>query len=556
LFDPNLPTPLQFRQMDARPKVTKEVLCEESRFILANVLAEARYGRQNHYEDIRRVCEEAVTIPFAEYINFLDAAGYMRHDHAAGRLVVTPRGEEIVNGGSLTELTQAAVAHFKNVRSRRRQENSAEPDVGLVTAAASSASLRRGEGPPPAVSGSTGRGALRQQSSDLIDLRYEKLGPLGSGGIGTVYQARQVPLGRLVALKEIRELFALFADDQHAEIVRRFTEIVRQAAGLAHPNIMPIHDVNLESGHPYVVSELAPNGSARRLIQDAESIPVALSLKFLLQTLHALRAAHKLGVYHRGLKPENMLIDAYGNVKVSDFGMARIVERDTSVIRQVYVGMGAVAYMAPELFTDPTNADAQADIYAVGIIFYELLTRKLPGRRSPLPSEIEPRLPKGLDDIFDTMTRDARSERYSKVDDILEDFDKIDGLHEVLGAHSQVLVEENPLSAIKFRTPPPPAPIANPAPAATAGASATPAAPETAKLPGTTAASSSTSITTTSPVAPSPTVPPTSVAAASEPNLDDEDRTAGGLPAAPGDGDDDDKAKRRPYSFQQRQPKK
>ena len=86
----------------------------------------------------------------------------------------------------------------------------------------------------------------------------------------------------------------------------------------------------------------------------------------------------------RGLKPENLVIDAYGNVKVSDFGFARIVERDAAVIRQVYVGMGNIAYMAPELYHDPVAAGPQTDIYALGIIFYELLTRRLPGRRSPI----------------------------------------------------------------------------------------------------------------------------------------------------------------------------
>src|SRR5690606_17606722 len=103
--------------------------------------------------------------------------------------------------------------------------------------------------------------------------------------------------------------------------------------------------------------------------------PIGLVLTYLLQALHALRAAHAQGVYHRGLKPENLLIDAYGNVKVSDFGFGRIVERDSAVIRQVYVGMGNIAYMAPELYTEPLGAGPQTDIYALGIIFYELITR-------------------------------------------------------------------------------------------------------------------------------------------------------------------------------------
>ena len=105
--------------MEGRAKVTKEVLCEEARFILANVMAEARYGRQNRYDDIRRVCEGAVSIPFQEYIGFLEKSGYLRHDRANESLEVTPDGETVVNGGNLTEFTERAVAHFKKLRQSR-----------------------------------------------------------------------------------------------------------------------------------------------------------------------------------------------------------------------------------------------------------------------------------------------------------------------------------------------------------------------------------------------------------------------------------------------------
>jgi len=469
--------------MEGRAKVTKEVLCEEARFILANVMAEARYGRQNRYEDIRRVCEGAVSIPFAEYITFLEKSGYLRQDRGSDSLEVSPEGEQVVNGGNLAEFTERAVQHFKKLRQSRQL-----PAQGGA-AASGPASGAGGPGGPggmmlgtnsgvvAASLGAQSSGSVSQRipitseakvrtsggrqsaviggeivaSGEIVDSRYEKLAVIGSGGIGTVYRTRQVPLVREVALKEIRDLFGFFSEDQRFEIVRRFTDVVRAAASLAHPNILPIHDVNLERDFPYVVTELAPNGSARRLINDAEEIPVDLAIKYLLQTLHALRAAHAQRVYHRGLKPEQLLIDAYGNVKVSDFGFTRIVERDQAVIRQVYVGMGNVAYMAPELYNDAMSAGAQADIYALGIIFYELLTRKLPGRRSPMPSQINAVLPKGIDDIFDRMTRDSRAERYTSVDDILDDIDKLEGLGQILDNQTQVLVQENPLNAIKFR---------------------------------------------------------------------------------------------------------
>jgi serine/threonine protein kinase len=431
--------------VEARTKVTKEVLCEESRFILANVMAEARYGRQNRYDDIRRVCEGAVSIPFTEYVGFLESAGYLEHDRTAETLAVTEAGEKIVNGGNLTELTNQAVQHFKNAQ-RRRRESSGARSVRDPRRSAGSVSAPLPSSTSTQISAGTGT-----TSSEVLDQRYEKLVEIGSGGIGKVYRARQVPLDREVAVKEIRELFGFFSEDLHTEIRRRFTDVVRAAANLAHPNILPIHDVNLDRDYPYVVCELATNGSARRLIKDAENIPVSLTIKYLLQTLHALHAGHKQGVAHRGLKPENMLLDAYGNVKVSDFGMGRIVERDQSVIRQVYVGTGSVAYMAPELFTDPSGAGEQTDIYALGIIFYELLTRKLPGRRSPMPSAIDKSIPKGIDDIFDLMTRDDRSERYSSVDDILDDFDKIPSLESVIGAQATALEAKNPLQSVTFK---------------------------------------------------------------------------------------------------------
>jgi methionine synthase II (cobalamin-independent) len=96
--------------MEGRAKVTKEVLCEEARFILANVMAEARYGRQNRFDDIRRVCEGAVSIPFAEYVSFLEKSGYLRQDRNGDSLEVTPDGEDVVNGGGLTEFTDPKAA--------------------------------------------------------------------------------------------------------------------------------------------------------------------------------------------------------------------------------------------------------------------------------------------------------------------------------------------------------------------------------------------------------------------------------------------------------------
>src|SRR5512141_392158 len=134
--------------MEGRAKVTKEVLCEEARFILANVMAEARYGRQNRYDDIRRVCEGAVSIPFGEYIGFLEKSGYLRHDQGSESLEVTPDGETVVNGGNLPEFTERAVSHFKKLRQSRAMASGAMaiPSTAAVAAAAPGVAPARSEG--------------------------------------------------------------------------------------------------------------------------------------------------------------------------------------------------------------------------------------------------------------------------------------------------------------------------------------------------------------------------------------------------------------------------
>src|SRR3954468_22155088 len=134
--------------MEGRAKVTKEVLCEEARFILANVMAEARYGRQNRYDDIRRVCEGAVSIPFNEYIGFLEKSGYLRHDRATESLEVSPEGETVVNGGNLVEFTERAVSHFKKLRQSRAAASPAA--TTLVNAPPSPPPVVHASPPPPA----------------------------------------------------------------------------------------------------------------------------------------------------------------------------------------------------------------------------------------------------------------------------------------------------------------------------------------------------------------------------------------------------------------------
>jgi hypothetical protein len=367
--------------MESKTKLTKEVVAQEARFILDSLLNSNQLGKEAGVEELRRLCEQSVSLRFADYVSFLERFGYVTYDTNASRLTITADGERVVAGEKIAELVIDVVHHFRSMLTRTRtKEEIAIAQVG---------SVRR-----PA-----------DVKDVLLDERYAKVKAIGSGGIGTVYLARQVPLNRRVALKEVNELFGFFTEPQRLEIIKRFEEEVLKSARLFHPNIVAILDANTTRDCPYLVMELLRGGNLRRILTQAEAIPPELAIKIFLQILSALGHAHRRKVVHRGLKPENILFDELGNVKLTDFGMARVVERDQAVIQHVYVGMGSVAYMAPELFSEPSSVGPQTDLYALGIILYEMLARKHPGRRSPMPTEIHPSLPKVIDDLFDRLAR-------------------------------------------------------------------------------------------------------------------------------------------------------
>lgn len=258
-------------------------------------------------------------------------------------------------------------------------------------------------------------------SSSPTDL-YEREEEIGSGGMGTVFRGRQVKLDRLVAIKEIKEIFDVFAGVQRSDIVQRFTEIVQTQSNIVHPNIVQVIDIDTDARFPFVVMQYAPNGNLRRLIEVDGRPPLQVGLKYFLQILHALSAAHDADVTHGGIKPENVVLDSAGNAMLTDFGISQVVELDSSKANQVYVGVGTVAYMSPEQFRDPNTASVKSDIYSLGIMFYEMLTGKVPGRRSPMPSSFYPDIPRKLDDIFDRMSMDDEDDRFDSVDEILADF--------------------------------------------------------------------------------------------------------------------------------------
>ena len=279
--------------------------------------------------------------------------------------------------------------------------------------------------------------------SEDVYLRDEEV---GSGGIGTVYKGTQARLDRPVAIKEIRNIFHVFADVQREDIVGRFSEIVQTQALLDHPNIIQIYDVITDSDYPYVVTQWAPRGNLRRLIDKEGRPPLNVAMSYFMQVLHALNAAHEEGVVHGGLKPENVVLDPAGNALLTDFGMTKVVERASGgASSQVYVGVGTVAYMSPEQFRDPNLVSIQSDIYSLGIMFYEMLTGKVPGRRSPMPSSFYPDIPRKLDDIFDKMSMDDRDDRYDTVREVLREVYASPDVLKIMDQRAGVLFLRDPL---------------------------------------------------------------------------------------------------------------
>ncbi len=302
-------------------------------------------------------------------------------------------------------------------------------------------SRRLGTQNQPSV-GSRGGGATSSSGGSL----YEREEEIGSGGMGTVFKSRQTKLDRLVAVKEIKEIFDVFAGVQRSDIVERFTEIVQTQSRLLHPNIIQVIDIDTDAQFPFVVMQYAPNGNLRRLIDTPERPPLQIALKYFLQILHALNTAHDHGVTHGGIKPENVVLDHAGNALVTDFGISGVAELDANRgATQVYVGVGTVAYMSPEQFRDPNSSSVKTDIYSLGIMFYEMLTGKVPGRRSPMPSSFFPDIPRTLDDIFDRMSMDDANDRYDSIDEILADIYAAEEVMEILDKRGGFVFLRDPM---------------------------------------------------------------------------------------------------------------
>jgi len=224
--------------------------------------------------------------------------------------------------------------------------------------------------------------SLEEITAAFPDL--EILGEIGQGGMSVVYRARQPKLDRLIALKILPK--ALAATPGFAE---RFTREGRVLARLSHPNIVAVHDFGESGGFCFLIMEYVDGVNLRQAMRAGRFTPEQ-ALKIIPAICEALQFAHTQGVLHRDIKPENILLDSKGRVKIADFGIAKIISEDSAdamLLTQSGAKLGTAPYMAPEQIEQPSTVDHRADIYSLGVVFYEMLTGELPLGRFAAPSE-------------------------------------------------------------------------------------------------------------------------------------------------------------------------
>lgn len=258
----------------------------------------------------------------------------------------------------------------------------------------------------------------------LLDGRYQVRSRIARGGMATVYLATDLRLERRVAIKVMH---GHLADDEQYKI--RFIQEARSAARLAHPNVVNVYDQGQDDETAYLVMEYLPGITLRDLLNDHHILTTEQAFDILEAVLSGLAAAHRSGIVHRDLKPENVLLADDGRIKISDFGLARAATANTATGTAL---MGTIAYLSPELVTRGT-ADARSDIYAVGIMLYEMLAGEQPFKGDqpfqvaqqhandtvPAPSLLNPNVPVELDELVAWATAREPDDRPSDAAEML-----------------------------------------------------------------------------------------------------------------------------------------
>lgn len=280
--------------------------------------------------------------------------------------------------------------------------------------------------PPGAGANETATGFL--QKGRVLGNRYEILQLLGEGGMGAVYKARDRELDRLVAIKVIRPELA-----QNADVLHRFKQELILARQVTHRNVIRIFDLGEAEGVKFITMEFIEGVDLKTLLREGGKFEPGKAAATIKQVCYALEAAHSEGVIHRDLKPQNVMVDKQGKVSVMDFGIARSMETSGGMT-QTGALVGTPEYMSPEQ-AKGEKLDARTDLFALGIIFYELLTGDSPYKADTAmaslykrtreaarpPIELNPEIPLALSDIVVRCLEIDTEKRYASATEILHD---------------------------------------------------------------------------------------------------------------------------------------
>ncbi len=258
--------------------------------------------------------------------------------------------------------------------------------------------------------------------------KYDIVSVLGEGGMGVVYKGRDPDLQRHVAIKMIHK--DLLQGEMGVELRARFRNEMLATSKLAHPNIVTLFDAGEIDGEPYFVMEFVEGRLLADYFKEGIRFPLQQAIKIITQVLTGLAYTHKLGVVHRDLKPANIFITDNDNIKIADFGIAKL---DSSELTRVGAVLGSPRYMSPEQCVGEA-VDQRSDLFSAGLLFYELLTgehcfhanashtviHKIINAKPELPSALNPTLPRAMDKVIERALAKKPQERFASAEEFIQ----------------------------------------------------------------------------------------------------------------------------------------